>query len=152
MYTLNVARNLSVYPQGIDRIALFFSVSLWCLDNGYKREFDTVENLKNTRRFYISMDIGDDANDVTITTCCEDLINNIKTVWNDYGGTCKVHTLVPKFEYCCGEIIDYYSSIMDWLDQNVNRDDYHIYYRGYARYISFRDIKDDTMYKLMFTK
>lgn len=129
------------------------SLDAWCKDHGYVRRFATVY-WHNETDYHI--DQGEDH--MYLYTGNKDIIRAIQPIWIDDEDKWIVR---PKFRYYNkpinitkeGNFTKYclQEGFIDRLDNTFGgREEYHIYYRGYTRYLSLKSAGDETLYKLMF--
>lgn len=131
-----------------DPTDFYISLNAWCFDMGYMQRLSMA--IWHNETDYISIL---DRYTVRVLSNNKKMIKNISEVWKEDTRLWVIH---PKFKYYNNKIVPPYnrgSSITEFmfkLGEIFGTDNYHIYYSGYYRMISFRTAEDEVLYKLMF--
>lgn len=128
---------------------LYAALGVWCLDMGYIHYMPHDSTYECDLLYFFNSD----RNLIILQTNNKDIIDKVKSTWIDDG---ELHVVSPKFEYYNGPIMyNIHKNLpldkaIGWLENNIVRDDYRIYYLGVVRMLSFRYIKDLMFYKMVF--
>lgn len=148
LYKLDIITKNTPRSGNDDVNFVYSSVVMWCLDRGYTRRVGYEKATWNDNTDF-SIDIMDFLHRGLITVCCtsKTIADNIRTVWIDDED---LWILRPRFNYYNSRTLSSLDDTAKWLDNNIDKADYHVYYRAFNMMLSLRYKSDEALYKMVF--